>query len=219
GKLIERVLLLRTLRDNTTQTTIFEYSRRRRTQITRNVDDQHSVQSSKCKLYSDLLLIAEAQLVKIKLSLESPVAVMGDASGSMQVAIRTATILLSLLTAVCSAKLNFFNTEMFLPTFTPKTIEDVLTLALTTTAGGGTANAAGLVSYYDNKDVIKTFVMVTDEEENADARIADGTSTRFFDLFMKYRAEIYPAKLVFISFLSHQHARGQMYSEFQSANV
>ncbi|CAF1143594.1 unnamed protein product [Rotaria sordida] len=219
GKLMERVLLLRTLRDNTTQTTVFEYSRRRRTQITRNVDDQHSVQFSKCKLYSDLLLIAEAQLEKIKLSLESPVAVMGDASGSMQVAIRTATILSSLLTAVCSAKLNFFNTEMFLPTFTPKTIEDVLTLALTTTAGGGTANAAGLVSYYDNKDVIKTFVMVTDEEENADARIADGTSTRFFDLFMKYRTEIYPAKLVFISFLSHQHARGQMYSEFQSANV
>ncbi|CAF1411756.1 unnamed protein product, partial [Rotaria sordida] len=219
GKLMERVLLLRTLRDSTTQTTVFEDSRRRRTQITRNVDDQHSVQSSKCKLYSDLLLIAEAQLEKIKLSLESPVAVMGDASGSMQVAIRTATILSSLLTAVCSAKLNFFNTEMFLPTFTPKTIEDVLTLALTTTAGGGTANAAGLVSYYDNKDVIKTFVMVTDEEENADARIADGTSTRFFDLFMKYRTEIYPAKLVFISFLSHQHARGQMYSEFQSANV
>ncbi|CAF5133670.1 unnamed protein product, partial [Rotaria sp. Silwood1] len=34
-----------------------------------------------------------------------------------------------------------------------------------------------------------------------------------------YRTEIYPAKLVFISFLRHQHAQGQMYKEFQDANV
>jgi hypothetical protein len=169
--------------------------------------------------YSDLLLIAEAQLEKIKLSLESPVAVIGDASSSMNVAIRTATILSSLLTAICSAKLNFFNTQMFLPTFTPKTIEDVLTLALSTQATGSTANAAGLVPYYDAKEVIKTFVMVTDEEENTDAQLANGRSTRFFNLFMKYRREIYPAKLVFISFLRHQHAQGQMYKQFQDANV
>ncbi|CAF3855130.1 unnamed protein product, partial [Rotaria sp. Silwood1] len=224
GKLMERLLLLRTLLNNENETTTFEnyeHGRERggRRQITRNVHDQHSTQLSKRKLYSDLLLIAEVQLEKIKLPLESPVAVMGDASDSMEVAIRTATILSSLLTAVCSAKLNFFNTEMFLPTFTPKTIEDVLTLALTTRADGGTANVAGLVSYYNNKEVIKKFVMVTDDEENTDAQIVDGTSTRFFELFMKYRTEIYPAKLVFISFLRHQHAQGQMYKEFQDANV
>jgi hypothetical protein len=61
--------------------------------------------------------------------------------------------------------------------------------------------------------------MVTDEEENADGTIANGTQTRFFELFMKYRAEIYPAKLVFISFLNHQHDVGQMYSQFKNANV
>jgi hypothetical protein len=219
GKLMERLLLLRTLRENESETTGYRGSARGRGRVARNVNNQHSTQTSMVTFYSDLLLIAEAQLEKIKLSLESPVAVIGDASSSMNVAIRTATILSSLLTAICSAKLNFFNTQMFLPTFTPKTIEDVLTLALSTQANGSTANAAGLVPYYDAKEVIKTFVMVTDEEENTDAQLADGTSTRFFNLFMKYRREIYPAKLVFISFLRHQHAQGQMYKEFQDANV
>jgi hypothetical protein len=226
GKLMERLLLLRTLRDNGIETRHshrgFGRGRGRgrgRGGYRNDDDDQRSTPSNKPAFYSDLLVIAEAQLQKIKLSLESPVAVIGDASSSMNVAIRTATILSSLLTAICSAKLSFFHTQMFLPSFTPKTIEDVLTLALTTNASGSTANAAGLVPYYDGKEVIKTFVMVTDEEENTDAPLADGTSTRFFNLFIKYREEIYPAKLVFISFLRHQHAEGQMYREFKNANV
>ncbi len=218
GKLMERLLLLRTMQEHRPERPSYR-GRGGRGRFVRNVADEHPTESRTAVFYSDLLLIAEAQLQKMKLPLESPVAVIGDASSSMEVAIRTATILSSLLTAICSAKLNFFNTEMFLPTFTPKSIEDVLTLALTTRASGCTANAAGLVPFYDGKEVIKTFVMVTDEEENADAPLADGTTTRFFDLFMKYRAEIYPAKLVFISFLRHQHADGQMYSKFQRANV
>jgi hypothetical protein len=217
GKIMERLLLLRTMQEHRSEQP--SYRGRGRGRIARNVVDEPPTESRTVAFYSDLLLIAEAQLQKMKLPLESPVAVIGDASGSMEVAIRTATILSSLLTAICSAKLNFFNTAVFLPTFTPKSIEDVLTLALTTRADGGTANAAGLVPFYDGKEVIKTFVMVTDEEENTDAQLADGTATRFFDLFMKYRAEIYPAKLVFISFLPHQHDQGQMYSEFQTANV
>jgi hypothetical protein len=36
---------------------------------------------------------------------------------------------------------------------------------------------------------------------------------------MKYREEVYPAKLVFISFLAHQHDLGQMYKQFQQANI
>lgn len=210
GKLMERLLLCRLIREGETTA-----SRNRRT---RNVTDPPA-HPDKAKFYPDLLPLAQAQLEKIKLPLESPVAVIGDASGSMEVAIRTATILSSLLTAICSAKLNFFNSAVFEPAFVPKTLEDVLSLAIVTRADGSTANAAGLVPYYDAKEVVKTFVMVTDEEENANGKIADGSETRFFELFMKYRAEIYPAKLVFISFLSHQHAQGQMYSQFQNANV
>ncbi|CAF3758024.1 unnamed protein product [Rotaria sp. Silwood1] len=172
--------------------------------------------------YEDLQCIkldAEVQLHKIKLPLESPIAFIGDASGSMEVVIRTATILSLILTAVYSAKLNLFNTDMLLPTFTLKTIEDVLTLALTTKATDRTANVAGLVSYYDGKEVIKTFIIVTDELENTETQLADGTSIQFFDLFMKCRAEFYPAKLGFISFISNQHSQGQMSTEFQDAYV
>jgi hypothetical protein len=212
GKLMERLLLCRLIRDGESAT-----SRPRRARTT--PADNQPVHPDKATFYSDLLPLAQAQLEKIKLPLESPVAVIGDASGSMEVAIRTATILSSLLTAICSAKLNFFNSQVFEAAFIPKTLEDVLSLALVTKADGSTANAAGLVPYYDAKEVIKTFVMVTDEEENANGKIADGTQTRFFDLFMKYRAEIYPAKLVFISFLNHQHDVGQMYSQFKNANV
>ena len=216
GKLMERLLLLQTLQETRSVQALLRGGFRR---ARRGGANQSTAQSNLATFYSDLLVIAEAQLQKIKLPLESPVVVLGDASGSMEVAIRTATILSSLLTAICSAKLNFFNTAMFLPKFSPKSIEDVLTLALTTSASGGTANAAGLVPYYESKEVIKTFVMVTDEEENVDAQLADGTSTRFFDLFMKYRTEVYPAKLVFISFVAQQHDEGQMYTQFKNADV
>lgn len=218
GKLMERLLLCRMLREGQS-TTARRFGGGRGGSRAASATTHEPLHPDKAKFYPDLLPIAQEQLEKIKLPLESPVAVIGDASGSMEVAIQTATILSSLLTAICSAKLNFFNSAVFPPAFVPKTLEEVLSLALVTRADGSTANAAGLVPYYDAKEVIKTFVMVTDEEENADGQIADGTRMRFFDLFMKYRAEIYPAKLVFISFLSHQHAAGQMYSQFVNANV
>jgi len=214
---MERLLLCRMLREGVS-TASRGYGRGSARNTASNTPNEPK-HPDKAKFYSDLLPTAQAQLEKIKLPLESPVAVIGDASGSMEVAIRTATILSSLLTAICSAKLNFFHDTVFEPAFIPKTIEDVLTLALVTQTAGSTANAAGLVPYYDAKEVIKTFVMVTDEEENANGKLADGTTTRFFELFMKYRAEVYPAKLVFVSFLSHQHAQGQMYTQFKNANV
>lgn len=42
----------------------------------------------------------------------------------------------------------------------------VLELALNTPASGCTANAASLYPYYERKEVLKTLIMVTDEEEN-----------------------------------------------------
>lgn len=38
---------------------------------------------------------------------------------------------------------------------------------MTTQADGGTAPAASLLPFYENKEVIKTFIVVTDEEENS----------------------------------------------------
>ena len=42
----------------------------------------------------------------------------------------------------------------------------VLQLAVDTQARGGTTPAASLWPYYEKKEVVKTFIMVTDEEEN-----------------------------------------------------
>ena len=100
------------------------------------------------------------------LSLEAPIVVIGDASGSMEVAIRTSSIIAGLLTALTSAKLCFFNTENRYAPYLPKTIEEVLQLAVDTRAGGGTTPASSLWPFYDKKEVVKTFIMVTDEEEN-----------------------------------------------------
>ena len=51
--------------------------------------------------------------------------VIGDASGSMEVAIRTSTIIASLLTSICSAKLVFFNSNTRDAPFLPKTVKEV----------------------------------------------------------------------------------------------
>jgi hypothetical protein len=170
-------------------------------------------------LYSHLIPIAEANLTNFKSTIASPVVVIGDASGSMSVAIRTATIISSLLTAICSAKLTFFNTMDFQAKVDPKTINEVLDVAYSTRADGGTAPAASLVPYFDEKKVVKTFIMVTDEEENEDGVTADGRRWRFFELFMEYRKLVYPASLIFVSFLGSQHSQGQMYGQFVRENV
>ena len=174
---------------------------------------------SKLPLFDLIIPIAENDLKKFIATVESPVAVIGDASGSMSVAIRTATIISSLLTAICSAKLSFFNRGNFYPKKNPLKVADVIDVAFETRADGGTAPAACLVPYYDNKEIIKTFVMVTDEEENANGTTADGATWRFYNLFMKYRETVYPAQLIFVSFLNHQHSAGQMYEEFVRNNV
>jgi hypothetical protein len=64
---------------------------------------------------SYLIPIAEKVLHSMTLPLEPPVVVIGDASGSMEVAIRTATIIASLLTVLSNAELRFFHTENFFP--------------------------------------------------------------------------------------------------------
>ena len=51
--------------------------------------------------------------------------VMGDRSSSMEVAIRTSTIIASLLTAICGAKLVFFDHENMVAPFIPTNIEEV----------------------------------------------------------------------------------------------
>ena len=60
------------------------------------------------------------------LPLDSPIAVIGDASASMQVAIKTSSIIAGLLSAITQAKLSFFNTKVITPDKNPESIEEVL---------------------------------------------------------------------------------------------
>jgi hypothetical protein len=99
-------------------------------------------------------------------------------------------------------------------------VSDVLEIAYTTQASGSTSPAASLVPYYNRREVIKTFIIVTDEEENTNATCLSGKSWNFFDLFMEYRRKtVYPAALIFVSFLHSQHEQGQMYKMFVRENV
>ena len=174
-------------------------------------DERHS-------LFSLIIPIAESRLKSFKSTLPEPVAVLGDASGSMEVAIKTSTIISSLLTAICDAKLSFFNSNSFEPSLNPKNVSQVLELAHRTRAENCTSPAAALVPYCEKQEVIKTFIIVTDEEENTNA-VHKEKSWRFFELFKEYRQKVYPATLIFVSFLSTQHAVGQMYRQFLNDKV
>ncbi len=64
---------------------------------------------------------------------------------------------------ICSAKLTFFHSGNFEAKLRdPKNVSDVLEIAHTTQASGSTSPTASLVPYYNRREVIKTFIIVTD---------------------------------------------------------
>ncbi|XP_077977073.1 uncharacterized protein LOC144432683 [Glandiceps talaboti] len=207
GKLMERLLTLKMKREN--------ISGRGsggdgfRTEKTATDDSL-----KKAPFYDLLIPIAEKQLQSMSVPLEAPVVVIGDASPSMNVAIRTSTIIASLLTAICHAQLVFFHSFLMKPPFYPESVTQALELATTVQTSHMTAPAAGLYDFYERKEVVKTFIVVTDEEENTAYK-----GYRFKELFKKYFEEVYPAKLVFVSFLRSQHSKGQMVTELQNNNI
>eukprot|EP00005_Dracoamoeba_jomungandri_P006866 CAMPEP_0174266390 /NCGR_PEP_ID=MMETSP0439-20130205/30014_1 /TAXON_ID=0 /ORGANISM="Stereomyxa ramosa, Strain Chinc5" /LENGTH=505 /DNA_ID=CAMNT_0015353317 /DNA_START=29 /DNA_END=1546 /DNA_ORIENTATION=+ len=166
-------------------------------------------------IFKELKPIAEDALSKLSLPLQPPIVVIGDASGSMQVAIKTAIIIASVLAALSKAELRFFNTQPKHVEKQPQSIDDVLMLAATVKAGGGTANAASLWKSYENKEQVNYFIMVTDEEENQSYK-----NHKFLDLFLKYQAEVYSdAQVVFVSFLRNMNDKGQMVSQFKEKGI
>jgi hypothetical protein len=170
--------------------------------------------NNNASFYEKLIPIAEERLKEIQLELEQPVVVLGDASFSMDVAIRTSTIISSILSAVCDAELKFFNVESFSPDIIPKTAIDVLKVTSTTKTDGLTAPACTLMEYYKQKKKVKLFVMVTDEIENVKF---DGTY--FSQLFYKYYKEVYPCRLVMVSFLENLQEKGRMVKALESFGI
>jgi hypothetical protein len=70
-------------------------------------------------------------------------------------------------------------------------VSDVLEIAYMTKASGSTSPTASLVPYYDRRKVIKTFIIVMDEEENRLRRVCRANRGISFDLFMEYRKTVF----------------------------
>ena len=150
----------------------------------------------------------------MKLPLDPPVVVLGDASSSMTVAIRVATIIGSVLTVLTRADLRFFNQELIQPPRVPRTIDDVLQVADVIRATGTTAPAAALWPSLKRREVVRSLLVVTDEEENTACQ-----GLRFDTMLARYREDVHPAQVVFLSFLSDQRQPGQMVSALRARGV
>jgi hypothetical protein len=125
------------------------------------------------------------------------VAVLGDASGSMEMAIKCSSCLGSLLSAALKADLSFFNETSFRPAMTPTTANCAIKVVESTKAEGGTSMAAALWPFYEKKQKVDLFVLVSDEGENEKCE-----GYNFAELFVKYTAEVSAAcKVMLVSFL------------------
>jgi hypothetical protein len=161
-----------------------------------------------------LMPVAEQSMAGLVLPLDKPVCVIGDASASMQVAVSTASILGGLIAAVSDADLRFFNRELIRPAVVPRSVAEVLQVARATVADGSTCPAAALHDLLETKTVVKSFVVVTDEEEN---ETFGGLC--FHELMRRYVDEVYPAQITFVSFLSDPNAKGQMCTALESVGL
>ena len=181
--------------------------------------EEDNINDATQMLIYKLLINAEHKLTDYKINIESPVVVLGDASPSMDIAIKTSSIIASMLVKLCNAKLHLFRDTDEAIENPPKTVNEVLNAMTIFKSGGSTAPAASLYPYYKKKEVVKTFILVTDEEENCGYvddthknnawSYSSDKENYFASLFKKYREEIYPAKLVFVSFLRN-NKDGQM---------
>eukprot|EP01060_Flectonema_neradi_P005572 TRINITY_DN1370_c2_g2_i3.p1 TRINITY_DN1370_c2_g2~~TRINITY_DN1370_c2_g2_i3.p1 ORF type:complete len:886 (+),score=214.94 TRINITY_DN1370_c2_g2_i3:48-2660(+) len=186
----------------------------------------HSKNSS---VFEHLVPVAENSLKEYTLPLRSPIAVLGDCSGSMHVAVRTGSIIVSLLTALSKgAELLFFNSKAVDPLFVPQSIKDVLMLSHYTKADGATSPGSALERLYLAKKRVETIIVVSDEEEN-DPGVT--TKLTFAQLAKKYVEEVNSeVQFVLISFLRHkpedscsltvdQQLKGAMYLDLKNEGI
>lgn len=166
------------------------------------------------QIYEKLLAKAEIQLKKYMLNFESnKVVIFGDASGSMEIAIKTSSIIMSILCAISNAEMHLFRSVNEKVQNPPKTVTDVVKFNETCKAGGCTSPAASLDYYFSTETKVDTIIVVTDEEENGTIR--GMYFSALFDAYCKKVQHI--PKLVFISFLEINRGNmGQMVTEINT---
>jgi len=104
-----------------------------------------------------------------------------------------------------------------LPSLIPRTVQEVLHVATTTRADGLTAPACALLDYYKTRQIVRFFLVVTDEIEN-DRETQEGYF--FAQLFYRYVTEVSPTtKIVFVSFLENPKEKGRMVRSLESFGI
>eukprot|EP00934_Nitzschia_sp_Nitz4_P001915 Nitzschia sp. Nitz4//scaffold259_size27336//15697//17577//NITZ4_008192-RA/size27336-processed-gene-0.5-mRNA-1//-1//CDS//3329544507//1915//frame0 len=117
---------------------------------------------------------------------QGKVAVFGDASSSMQMAVEAGTIFASMLSACLNGKLSFFATGLVVsPYETPRTVEETLEVCSTIRASGCTNLAAALWPYLASGEWLDTIVLVTDEGENGQTE-----GHHFASMLQKYKQDV-----------------------------
>jgi hypothetical protein len=170
------------------------------------------------------LLVPYAQklLSGLVIRTHKKVAVFGDASASMQVAVNSATIIGSVLCSCLDASLSFFDNKCYDGPCVPRSVEDVLLVTNSVKAKNATAPAACLWPFLNKKISVDLFIVVTDEEENTtyDGKWSREKSKMFVGLFEKYLKEVNPsASVFFVSFLKSTTTDGQMVMDFNNAGL
>jgi hypothetical protein len=164
------------------------------------------------QIFELLVPIAEQRLSSMSLDLEPGVVVAGDASFSMDVAVRTATVIGAVISLLADeSKLKFFHVSLFDPPIQPQTIREVVHVAEHVKADNMTAPGCLIEPYLREKKVVKCFVIVTDEVEN----VKHGVEY-FPELFARYYRDVYPAEVVFVSFLENVNRKGRMVTALEA---
>ena len=170
------------------------------------------------------LLVPYAQklLSELVIKTNKKVAVFGDASASMQVAVNSATIIGSVLCSCLDASLSFFDNKCYDGPCVPRSVEDVLLVTDKVRANNATAPAACLWPFLANKVPVDLFIVVTDEEENTtyDGKWSREKEKMFVGLFERYLKEVNPsASVFFVSFLKSTTTNGQMVEDFNKTGL
>lgn len=145
-------------------------------------------------LYNMLITASETKLRTYRINLPSPIAILCDASGSMQVAVKTSSIISSLLCAMCEAELHIFKNQNQIAN-PPRTVKESIVFSKQMNADGGTCPASSMNHFLTTKKEVRTFFVVTDQEENG---VCQGMN--FATTFQKYYNTVSKARLIFITF-------------------
>lgn len=180
--------------------------------------NQKKIYNVTSELINRLIQVGNSKLESYKLNIESPIAVLGDASASMDVAIKTSGIVMSVLCSMCDAEMVLFRRECEIIHNPPRNVSGVIGFLDKCNAGGSTSPAAALNHFLKEKKIVKTFIVITDEEENTSIEgcytwnynsVVLSNPGYFAQTFKSYYENVYPATLVFISFLNEKD-RGVM---------